>query len=88
MSKKDTNKPIDFEQSLEQLEGLVTQLESGELSLQDALDAFRQGISLAQQCQKTLTEAELEVKTLIENSQGLPELAEFSPNASDNETEA
>lgn len=69
--------PIRFEQSLDQLEGIVDQLESGELPLQEALDAFKSGVTLAQQCQKSLADAELEVKMLIENKNGETSLVNF-----------
>lgn len=58
-----TEKPS-FESSLQQLETIVAQLEQGELSLDDSLKKFEQGVQLARACQKTLTEAELKIKTI------------------------
>lgn len=53
-----------FEQSIQSLESIVTQLEKGELTLDDALKQFETGIKLARQCQKTLKEAEKKVAAL------------------------
>ncbi len=60
-----------FEQSLDELEHLVTQIEQGELSLDDSLTAFERGMSLYKQCQGALDSAELRVKQVLDpqNSQ-------------------
>jgi exodeoxyribonuclease VII small subunit len=50
-------KKISFEKSIEELEAIVLQLEKGDLSLNEALQQFEQGIKLARTCQTTLTEA-------------------------------
>ena len=57
---------IDFEKALEQLEGLVEELESGDLSLENSLKSFEKGIKLARLCQEQLSKAELQVQKLIE----------------------
>ena len=49
-----TTKAIDFEQQLENLEALVASLESGDLSLEDSMKSFEQGIKVARECQKAL----------------------------------
>ena len=41
---------INFEKSLEELEGIVENLESGDLSLENSLKSFEKGIKLARQC--------------------------------------
>ena len=58
----------DFEQSLTNLEQLVEQMESGELSLEKALETFENGIQLTRQCQTMLSEAEQKVQLLIDNN--------------------
>lgn len=58
----------DFEQSLTDLEQLVEQMESGELSLENALETFERGIQLTRHCQATLSEAEQKVQLLISNN--------------------
>ena len=60
-----SRKTINFEQSLEHLETLVESMESGELSLEESLKAFEQGIKLTRECQKALTEAEQKVQMLL-----------------------
>lgn len=57
---------IDFEQSLADLQALVERLENGELSLEDSLTAFEQGIGLTRDCQSDLTQAEQKVQVLLE----------------------
>ena len=57
---------LDFEQSLAELQTLVERLESGELSLEDSLGAFEQGIRLTRDCQAALTQAEQKVQILLE----------------------
>lgn len=56
----------DFEQSLQQLEGLVEQLEQGDLPIEEALKAFEQGIRLTRDCQTILQQAEQKVQLLTE----------------------
>ena len=58
----------DFEKSLQQLEKIVGNMESGELGLQESLEQFEKGIKLAKTCQDTLTSAELRVEQLIEKN--------------------
>lgn len=66
MPKEPSAPPINFECALNDLEQLVTRMESGELSLEEALKQFEQGIKLVQSCQKTLLQAEQKVNQLIE----------------------
>ena len=49
-----TAKAIDFEQQLKNLEELVATLESGDLSLEDSMKSFEQGIKVARECQEAL----------------------------------
>lgn len=53
-----------FEQSIEQLEAIVAQLEKGELALEEALHQFETGITLARRCQEVLTLAEQKIEHL------------------------
>ncbi|MFO7704187.1 MAG: exodeoxyribonuclease VII small subunit [Halopseudomonas sp.] len=57
---------VDFEQSLGDLQKLVERLESGELSLEDSLTAFEQGVALTRDCQQALSQAEQKVQLLVE----------------------
>ena len=59
---------INFEKAFEELEGIVEDLESGDLSLENSLKSFEKGIKLARQCQEQLSKAELQVQKLIEEN--------------------
>lgn len=56
----------DFEKSLAELETLVEQLESGELSLDDSLKQFKRGVELTRHCQGVLDKAQQTVTQLME----------------------
>lgn len=59
-----------FEQSMAELEGIVTKLEAGDVTLDDSLALFEKGIKLAKTCQKKLDDAEKKVKILTAASDG------------------
>ncbi len=66
--KTQENSPVaDFEKSLHELEQLVNQMESGSLSLDEALKAYERGVSLHQRCKEALDSAALRVRTLSGN---------------------
>ncbi|MBG9980980.1 exodeoxyribonuclease VII small subunit [Facklamia sp. DSM 111018] len=69
------NEPENFEAAMAQLETIVQELERGSLPLQDALSAFKQGVSLSQYCHKELNEAEKTVTQMMTES-GLKPLDE------------
>ncbi|UUX34252.1 exodeoxyribonuclease VII small subunit [Fundicoccus culcitae] len=64
--------PESFEQALEDLEKIVQQLEKGELPLEEALNAFQQGIALSQYCQKTLNDSEETVAKMMTKQGEVP----------------
>ena len=67
MKKKDEineSNPESFESAMEQLETLVSRMESGELSLEESLKAFEKGVQLTRFCQDQLQKAELKVQEL------------------------
>ena len=55
-----------LEQSLDSLEALVERMESGELTLEESLQAFEQGVKLTRECQQALSQAEQKVRILLE----------------------
>lgn len=59
-----------FESSVAELETLVESLESGDVTLEEALARFERGITLARQCQALLKHAELRVDQLLADAQG------------------
>jgi exodeoxyribonuclease VII small subunit len=75
-SKSDS--PASFEVALAELEKIVTEMESGELSLEQSLAAHKRGRELGQYCQSLLARAQQQVKILEEN-----ELKNFSGGESD-----
>ncbi|MCW6667066.1 exodeoxyribonuclease VII small subunit [Aerococcaceae bacterium NML160702] len=63
--RKKEQQPENFEVALQQLSAIVEQLEKGELPLETALDAFKQGVALSQYCQMTLDNAEQTVAKMM-----------------------
>lgn len=59
-----------FEDAMKRLEDVVQSLESGDLSLQDTLQIFEEGMKLVSFCSKKLEEAEQKVTMLIKESDG------------------
>lgn len=64
MARKSTPKSVDFEKSLKQLETLVNKLEKGELSLEESLKHFEQGVKLTRECRQALQSAEQKIAVL------------------------
>ncbi len=62
------DKPFPFEENLAKLESLVEKMEQGDLSLEDSLKTFEQGIKLTRECQQALKEAEQRVQLLLEQN--------------------
>lgn len=60
-------KPVDFEKSLAELEGLVAKMEGGTLSLEESLAAFERGVKLTRDCQTALRTAEMRIKALTQD---------------------
>jgi exodeoxyribonuclease VII small subunit len=67
----------DFETSLRKLEEIVKKLESGDLSLDSALELFEEGIKLSRFCHTKLEQAERRVEILLKNSSGQPTAVPF-----------
>ena len=60
-----TKKNLNFEDSLAKLEGIVDALEDNDVSLEESVKKFEEGIKLVKDCQKQLQEAELKVNKLM-----------------------
>ena len=56
---------MDFEKKLERLEEIVDKMETGELTLEDSLKLFEEGVKLSRECNVQLSEAEQKVKLLL-----------------------
>ncbi len=61
---------VNMEQTLNQLEEIVSKLESDEVDLDEALKLFEDGVKLSDQVQKKLKDSELKLKQVIESSEG------------------
>lgn len=55
-----------FEQALERLEGIVHELESGTLSLEESIARYEEGMKLSRRLTQTLAEAEKRIERLVE----------------------
>jgi len=56
---------MDFEKKLNKLEEIVGKMEKGEMSLEDSLKAFEEGVKLSRECNEELNKAEQKVKLLL-----------------------
>ena len=69
MAKED--KIIDFESSLKKLGSIVEKLEDENINLEDSVKSFEEGMNLVKKCQKQLQEAELKIKTLLDDGSSI-----------------
>lgn len=70
------SKPPAFEAALAELEKIVAGMESGELSLEESLAAYKRGMELLKACQQQLQDAEQQVRILTESGQLEPFLGD------------
>ncbi len=77
--KPEPPKKPDFERSLARLEEVVRRLESPQLSLDDAMKLFEEGVALSRECQKQLEEAEGRVEILLKKTDGKLVAEPFDP---------
>jgi exodeoxyribonuclease VII small subunit len=73
-----------FESSLEALEQIVKQLESGDLPLEKSLELFEHGIRLSRECQDRLSQAERRIEVLMRDNQGRTVVSAFEPQQGEN----
>ena len=59
-----------FEQSLNDLERIVKQLEEGDLPLEESLKLFEEGVKLSRECRERLTTAERRIQVLMKDASG------------------
>ena len=67
-------KEISFEEALNKLETITTELEAGNLSLEESIAAFKEGMQLSLFCQQTLEKADGSIRQLVKNAHGDMEL--------------
>lgn len=69
-----------FEESLKKLETIVSQLEDGDLALEDSLKLFEEGVGLSAVCKQELDAAEGKVQMLMKQRDGSHKLEPFPEN--------
>jgi exodeoxyribonuclease VII small subunit len=77
--KPEPPKKADFEKSLARLEEVVRRLESPQLSLDEAMKLFEEGVALSQECHKQLEDAEGRVEILLKKADGKLTAEPFAP---------
>jgi exodeoxyribonuclease VII small subunit len=70
----------DFERSLGRLEEVVKRLENTDLSLDEAMKLFEEGVTLSRECQKQLEEAEGRIEILLKKADGKIVAQPFEPD--------
>jgi exodeoxyribonuclease VII small subunit len=66
MSEVTNNQQHSFEDAIEELEGIVDQLEAGEVPLEEAIQLFQKGMKLSKVCHDKLQRVEKQVQILME----------------------
>ena len=79
-------KEVEFEAALKKLESIVEKLENGDLSLEEALKQYEEGVRMADLCSKRLTEAEKKVEVLMKTGAGKFKTAPFEEEGSSGKT--
>lgn len=67
---KSEDKPVKFEEAVEQLESIIDRIESGEVGLEDCLAQYERGMTLIKQCRAILTKAEQKIAELSVTPEG------------------
>ena len=75
MSKQENNK--DYDTSLKKFEKIVSDLENGDLPLEESIKTFEEGVKLTKHCQNLLSKAELKIQKLVESKDGSVDLETF-----------
>jgi exodeoxyribonuclease VII small subunit len=78
------NEP-NFEIQLAALEQIVRELERGELSLEESLRLFEDGVKLARECQERLNKAERRIEILMRDNDGKPVLETLNTKTEERE---
>lgn len=70
MDKENNRENLDFETSIKELEKIANELEKGDLSLEESIKMFENGMLLSNKCSKFLDEAEKRITILINDDKG------------------
>ena len=71
-SKDGTESPPSFEVMMERLQALVGTLEQGNLTLEDSIKSFEEGVALVKRCTEVLDHAERRIQKLTRDAEGKP----------------
>lgn len=77
----------DFEKQLTALETVVERLERGDLSLEESVRLFEEGVKLSDACKKELEAAEGKIQLLVEQRNGTMKVTDLDPEADVEESE-
>ncbi|WP_322905424.1 exodeoxyribonuclease VII small subunit [Paenibacillus campi] len=66
MAKAAKEQELNFEQAMDRLEEIVSELEHGDVPLEKAIDLFQQGMKLSQVCGSKLEEVERKIEMIVE----------------------
>lgn len=69
---------LKFEEAMSRLETIVSELEKGDLPLDESLKIFEEGIKLSKTCLKMLDDAERKVEILVQDKDGKKRLRAFT----------
>ena len=76
-----------FEEQLTQLESVVEKLERGELTLDDSVRLFEEGVRLSNACKAELEQAEGRIQVLVETRNGTVQAADLELEGAEGESE-
>ncbi len=86
-SKPDAKTAVPFEESLDQLKQVVSELENGNLTLTESLDKYQQGIASLKQCHASLENAKKQIEVLVDlDADGNLQTQSFDDSASTQST--
>lgn len=78
---------LTYEAALAELEQIVQQMEDGQLPLEEALDLFERGMTLARRCRERLLAAEQRIEIILKSADGSVITAPFAPTGDDADDE-
>jgi exodeoxyribonuclease VII small subunit len=76
---KDHAAEVDFESAMDRLEGIVDEMESGKMALEQLIVRYEEGMKLVKICQERLSSAEQRIEIITRNSAGKATVKEFEP---------
>ena len=68
---------LSFEEAIDKLETITTELEAGSMNLEESLAAFQEGMQLSIFCRETLEKADGSIREILKNAEGNMELTDL-----------